>query len=61
MRKVSVYVPAYGGCTVEFEVSEDMTEEQIKEKAYQEATLSDGTLYDWDYEAELEIIYQDEK
>lgn len=61
MRKVSIYVPAYGGCTVKFEVPEDMTEDQVKEKAYQEASLSDGSLYDWDYEAELEIIYEDKE
>lgn len=56
MRKVSVYVPAYGGCTVIIKVPDNASDEDIKEQAYQEASLSDGELYDWDYEAELEIV-----
>lgn len=59
-RKVSIYIPAYGGATVKFEVDENTTEEEIKEMAYGEASLSDGELYDWDYEADLDIQYEDE-
>lgn len=59
MRKVSVYIPAYGGCTVELQVQEHASDDEIIEQAYQEASLSDGELYDWDYEAELEIVEKD--
>lgn len=56
MRKVGLYIPAYGGCSIELEVPEDMSDEAIKDLAYQKASLSDGELYVWDYEAEIEIV-----
>lgn len=59
MRKVSIYLSAYGGQTVNLEVEDNTTDDEIKELAYQEASLSDCECYDWDNSVELEITEED--